>query len=160
MKAKSTGYKKMNKVFNSTLELSLRILMTLYTSSTFLNEDEIVLSDFITVYSNEFGSRMQNLHGNNEFSFSEFAARREQFHSSIKELVINNYITVNTGNNGFTYQITLLGESVCDNMSTDYASVYMDNAYWAHDYMKDKSTTELFSYINQMALISDDQGVE
>ncbi len=129
-------------------------MLTLYTSNDFLNEDEIVLSDFITVYSQEFRLSKQSLHGVNEFSFSEFAARREQFHNAIKELVINNYISVNAGNNGFSYQITELGESVCDAMSTDYANIYIDNAYAAHDYMNDKCTTELFSYINKMALIS------
>ncbi len=151
------GYKKMNSVFNSELELSLRILLTLYTSSKALNEDEIVLTDFITVYSHEFGLSKHSLHGNNEFSFSEFAARRAQFHSALKELVINSYVKVNTDANGFTYQTTELGESVCDSMSTSYADIYIDNSYLAIDYIKDKSTTELFSYINKMALISNDQ---
>lgn len=144
----------MNKVFNSELELSLRIMLTLYTSSSGINADEIVLADFITIYSQEFGLSKDNLHGNNEFSFSEFAARREQFHSVLRQLVLNKYISVSSSNNGFIYRISELGESVCDSMSTNYADTYIDNSYKAHEYMKNKTTTELFTYINRMALIN------
>ena len=147
----------MNKVFNSELELSLRILLTLYTSSRGLNADEIVLTDFITIYSHEFGLSTNSLHGNNEFSFSEFAARREQFNNALKGLVLNGYVNVTTDNNGFTYHASELGESVCDSMSTDYADTYIDNSYKAQNYMRNKSTIELFSYINKMALISNQE---
>lgn len=147
----------MNEVFNSELELSLRIMLTLYTSSKGLNGDEIVLTDFITIYSHEFGLSTDSLHGNNEFSFSEFAARREQFHTALKSLVLNGYVNVTTDDIGFTYQVSELGESVCDSMSTDYADTYIDNSYKAQEYMRNKSTTELFSYINRMALISNQE---
>ena len=143
----------MNEVFNSELELSLRILLTLYTASGSLNADEIVLSDFITIYSHEFGLSENNLHGINEFSFAEFAARREQFHSALKNLVINAYVTVIPSKEGFMYQDSDLGESVCDSMKTEYADAYLDYSYKAHDYMKNKSTIELFTYINRMAML-------
>nr|WP_300782530.1 ABC-three component system middle component 2 [uncultured Acetatifactor sp.] len=144
----------MNSVFNSEFELSLRILLTLYTSSRGLNADEIVLTDFITIYSHEFGLSADSLHGNNEFSFSELAARREQFNVALKGLVLNRYVNVTTDDNGFTYEASELGESVCDSMSTDYADTYIDNSYKAQEYLRNKSTTELFSYINRMALIN------
>ena len=144
----------MNRVFNSEFELSLRILLTLYTSSRGLNADEIVLTDFITIYSHEFGLSADSLHGNNEFSFSELAARREQFNVALKGLVLNRYVNVTTDDNGFTYEASELGESVCDSMSTDYADTYIDNSYKAQEYLRNKSTTELFSYINRMALIN------
>lgn len=144
----------MNSVFNSEFELSLRILLTLYTSSRGLNADEIVLTDFITIYSHEFGLSAYSLHGNNEFSFSELAARREQFNVALKGLVLNRYVNVTTDDNGFTYEASELGESVCDSMSTDYADTYIDNSYKAQEYLRNKSTTELFSYINRMALIN------
>lgn len=144
----------MNSVFNSEFELSLRILLTLYTSSRGLNADEIVLTDFITIYSHEFGLSADSLHGNNEFSFSELAARREQFNVALKGLVLNRYVNVTTDEYGFTYTASELGESVCDSMSTDYADTYIDNSYKAQEYLRNKSTTELFSYINRMALIN------
>ena len=144
----------MNSVFNSEFEPSLRILLTLYTSSRGLNADEIVLTDFITIYSHEFGLSADSLHGNNEFSFSELAARREQFNVALKGLVLNRYVNVTTDDNGFTYEASELGESVCDSMSTDYADTYIDNSYKAQEYLRNKSTTELFSYINRMALIN------
>lgn len=143
----------MNKVFNSELELSLRILLTLYTSSRGLNADKIVLTDFITTYSHEFGLSTDSLHGNNEFSFSELAARREQFNNALKGLVLNGYVNVTTDDNGFTYHASELGESVCDSMTTDYADTYIDNSYKAQEYIRNKSTTELFSYINRMTLL-------
>lgn len=143
----------MYEVFNSELELSLRILLTLYTTPGSLNADEIVLSDFITIYSHEFGLSEDNLHGINEFSFAEFAARREQFHGALKDLVINDYVTVLSTKEGFMYQDSDIGESICDSMSTEYADAYLDYSYKAHDYMQNKSTTELFSYINRMAIL-------
>ena len=143
----------MNEVFNSELELSLRILLSLYTASRSLNADEVVLSDFITVYSHEFGLSDKNLHGINEFSFAEFAARREQFHDALKYLVVNGYVTVLPTKDGFMYQNSDIGESVCDSMATEYADAYMDYSYKVHDYMNGKSITELLSYINKMAML-------
>jgi hypothetical protein len=99
----------------------------------------------------------ENLHGNNEFSFSEFAARREQFHNALKSLVLNGYINVIAGDDGFIYQTSELGESVCDSMSTNYADIYIENSYRAQEYMKNKTTTELFSYINRMSLINNQE---
>ena len=143
----------MNEVFNSELELSLRILLTLYTAPRSLNADEIVLSDFITIYSHEFGLSEENLHGTNEFSFAEFATRREQFHGALKYLVVNGYVLVLPTKDGFMYQDSTIGESVCDSMTTEYADAYMDYSYKAHDYMQSKTITELFSYINKMAML-------
>ncbi len=142
----------MNSIFNSDLELSLRILLTLYTSDKELNVDEILLSDFITVYSFEFGLDNSNLHGINEFSYSELAARREQFISAIKTLALNKYIIFTVNSSGFSYKISELGESTCDSMTTDYAFAYINSSIRAHEYMNNKTTTELLTYINQMAM--------
>ena len=86
-------------------------------------------------------------------SFAEFAARREQFHGALKYLVVNSYLIVLLTKDGFMYHDSNIGESVCDSMTTEYADAYMDYSYKAHDYMQSKTITELFSYINKMAML-------
>ena len=67
----------MNKIFNTTFESSLRILLLLSVSGDEqMTLDRIADYDFITIYSKYFGISDMALHGENEFGLSEFAARR------------------------------------------------------------------------------------
>ena len=69
------GWMKMNdKVFNTEFEISMRLLLVLSLSkNNKFTIDKLVTADFISNYSKEFGLSHSNLHGENEFSFSEFS---------------------------------------------------------------------------------------
>jgi hypothetical protein len=142
----------MNNLFNSTLEISLRILLTLYAEeSKGINLDSIVTADFITIYAKDFGVSGSNLHGNNEFSFAEYAARRSQAQNAIKALVIDRLITVSSQEDGFHYTISELGKQLCSSMTTEYSRAYLTTAYKTIDFMKNTNQRKLIALISKEA---------
>ena len=63
----------MNKIFNTTFETSLRILLLLSVSeSEQMTLDRIADYDFITIYSKYFGHSEIAIQGKNYFVLSEF----------------------------------------------------------------------------------------
>ena len=66
----------MNELFNSSFELSLRVLIILNAAQARLSIDKIVAYDFISTYSFDFGISESNLHGNNSYRFSEYTTKR------------------------------------------------------------------------------------
>ena len=69
----------MQKLFNSTFEVSLRLMLLLsVTGDVPMTVDRIAAYDVITIYSRDFGLSEEVLHGDNEFGLSEFASRRNK----------------------------------------------------------------------------------
>lgn len=142
----------MNKLFNSTLEISLRILLILYADGNKgRNLDSIVTADFITIYAKDFGVSDTNLHGNNEFSFAEYATRRSQAQDAIKSLLIDRLISVCALDDGFHYTISELGKQLCSSMTTEYSKTYLITAYKTIDFMRNKNEQKLITLISKEA---------
>lgn len=139
----------MNNIFNSTFETSLRILLTLYIHETAMSIDRIVATDFITIYAADFNVAKNNLHGVNEFSFSEYSFRRYSASEAIKELLLYEEIALETNSDGFIYRITDKGISVCDEMTTTYAAEYMNLSYKVQEALSNKTTVEIIEMINR-----------
>ena len=143
----------MNKVFNSTLEISLRTLLILYADgNNGKNLDSIVTADFINIYAKDFCISDTNLHGNNEFSFAEYAARRSQVQDAIKSLVIDRLISVSYQDDGFHYTISELGKQLCSSMTTEYSKAYLMTAYKTIDFMRNKNERKLIALISKEAV--------
>ena len=88
MMAELAGWCVMNNIFNTSFEISLRVLLTLESAPLqWWTADLIAASDFITVYSGDFDIASENLHGVNSFKYSEFALRREMVKEALKALV-------------------------------------------------------------------------
>ena len=83
----------MNNIFNTSFEVSLRILIIVNTVQTRLSIDRITDLDFIAIYGKDFGVSEYNLHGDNDYRFSEYTSKREIVSQAIKELVLRGYIT-------------------------------------------------------------------
>ena len=147
------GWMKMsNKVFNTEFEISMRLLLILALSEKKkLTFDSLVIADFISNYSKEFGLSHSNLHGENEFSFSEFSTRRKLVQDSIKQLVLENMAKVSYSNDGFLYSITERGFSLSNSLTSDYATEYKLYAKKAIIYMGTKGEKELLNLINLKA---------
>ena len=141
-----------NKIFNTTFEVAMRLLLMLSTTENVSRTiDNLVIADFITNYAKEFGIADSNLHGDNEFSFTEIAARRNIANKAIKSLVLDNFITVSQCTDGFHYTVSELGRNFCNSLTSDYANEYRLFAYKTNTYMKSKSESELLSLISQKA---------
>ena len=76
----------MSEIFNSSLEISLRMLIILNTVQSRLSVDRIAALDFISIYGKDFGVSEYNLHGDNDYRFSEYTSKREIVSQALKEL--------------------------------------------------------------------------
>ena len=113
-----------NRVFNSTFENMLRILLLIDTMNEPANVDRLAALDFICIYGKKCKVLDKNLHGDNEFGLSEFASRRNKTQIALRELVLNGSVKALTSDKGFFYQITPAGKGVAENMVTQYATDY------------------------------------
>ncbi|MBZ9633324.1 hypothetical protein G9F70_003365 [Clostridium sp. FP1] len=135
------------------MEISLRTLLILYVDgNNGKNLDSIVTADFINIYAKDFGISDTNLHGNNEFSFAEYAARRSQVQDAIKSLVIDRLISVSDQDDGFHYTISELGKQLCSSMTTEYSKAYLMTAYKTIDFMRNKNERKLIALISKEAV--------
>ena len=79
----------MDRLFNSTFENSLRLLILLDEYDMPQTLDMLYAVDFMTIYSKPFGLSEKNLNGDNDLKFSEFASQRDLVKEALKELVLN-----------------------------------------------------------------------
>ena len=106
----------MQKIFNSTFEVSLRLLLLLSTTDgKDMTLDRIAAFDFISIYSRDFGLSDVSLHGDNEFGLSEYASRRSISQKALQELVLDGAVKATSKSNGYCYSITPAGKNAQEN---------------------------------------------
>jgi len=136
-------------IYNTTFEVSLRILIIMNTTKRKLTIERITALDFIATYGKDFGVSEHNLHGDNKFRFSEYASKRRIIAQSIKELVLKGYIKANYNKNGFNYSISSSGASFCNSFNDDYAKEYKRIVEEANNLFYNYSDRKLVNCINQ-----------
>ena len=142
----------MTKLFNSTFEVSLRALLLLsQTADANMTIDRIVAYDFISLYSRHFDLAEINLHGDNEYGFSELSARRTVMQAALKELVLDGLAKAIRRKDGFCYEITDTGTAFCQKQVTDYANTYCQLARTTHKNFKTMTEVEIMAIISQKA---------
>lgn len=114
----------MDRLFNSTFENSLRLLILLDEYDLPKSLDMLYAVDFMTLYGASFGITDQNLNGDNEYKFSVFASHRESIQEALKALVLNGTAQAVSYNEGLAYIITPEGEDFCQSLSSTYAKEY------------------------------------
>lgn len=149
-----------NRIFNSTFENSLRLLLLLYEYDMPQTLDMLYAVDFMTLYSKEFGITDQNLNGDNIFKFSEFASQRELIKEALKELVLIGTAQAVSYKDGLSYIITPEGEDYCESLMSDYASDYRSIAKKIMEAVNGKSERQLITKIYQMSDKSFSQEVD
>lgn len=145
----------MTNVFNTTFELSLRVLLALDSSNNLPKTvDMITAIDFITVYGKDFGISEENLHGDNSYRFCELAVRRDLITGALKSLVLDELVTVRASEKGFTYVINDKGETFCNEMECTYAKEYREAAIKAQEYISLHNQKDILKLINQQSLVA------
>ena len=141
----------MDRLFNSTFENSLRLLLLLYEYDLPQTLDKLYAVDFMTLYSQAFGLADHNLNGENNFKFSEFASQRELVREALKELVLNGTAESVSYKNGLSFIITPEGETFCESLESDYAKEYRENAGNVIKATEDKSERTLIAEIYRLS---------
>ncbi len=144
----------MNNIFNSAFELSLRVLILMKTKKTRVTVDWLSCIDFVTTYGKDFGVSEFNLHGDNEYRFSEYAAKREIIGAAIKELVLRGYITPHCNKSGFNYSITPAGIQLCETLNDAYAETYEKIAEMAINHFANYPDRKLMNCLNEKAILA------
>ena len=140
----------MAKLFNSSFELSLRIMLLLSESGVAgMTIDRILAYDFIAIYSRFFGLSETSLHGNNDFGFSEFATRRNLIQNALKSLVLGGMVYVLRKDDGFHYSINKNGKAFCSKLTVEYATAYSILAKKVMEKYDSMNEVELLSVINK-----------
>ena len=144
----------MNNIFNSAFELSLRVLILMKTKKSRVTVDWLSCIDFVTTYGKDFGVSEFNLHGDNEYRFSEYAAKREIIGAAIKELVLRRYITPHCNKSGFNYSITPAGIQLCETLNDAYAETYEKIAEMAINHFANYTDRKLMNCLNEKAILA------
>lgn len=142
----------MNEIFNTPFEVSLRILIVLNVTDARLSVDRISALDFITIYGKDFGVSEYNLHGDNDYRFSEYASKREIVSQALKNLVLMGYILPHCNKSGFTYSISKSGISFCKSLNDEYAENYSIIAKKTHTIFSSYSDRKIIYTINDYAI--------
>lgn len=142
----------MNDIFNSSFEVSLRMLIILNTVQSRLSIDRITALDFIAIYGKDFGVSEYNLHGDNDYRFSEYTSKREILSQAIKELVLRGYINPHCNKSGFNYSISKNGKTFCESLNDKYAEDFTEIVKEANTLFLEYSDRKLIRYINEYAI--------
>ena len=142
----------MSEVFNSSLEISLRILIILNTVKSRLSVDRITALDFISIYGKDFGSSEYNLHGDNDYRFSEYTSKRKIVSQALKELILRGYIIPHCNKSGFNYNISRSGTMFCRSLNDKYAEDFTDIVKKTDSLFFEYSDRELIYIINEYAI--------
>lgn len=155
MMAELVGWCMVNNIFNTSFEISLRVLLTLESSPLqWWTADLIAASDFITVYSGDFSIATENLHGVNSFKYSEFTLRREMVKEALKALVARSLADVKLNQDGFVYTLSKSGGDYCGKIESSYAQSYRELAAAVRESFADKTDREILRLINRNSISS------
>ena len=144
----------MPRVFNSTLENALRIILLLDAFDTPQNMDMLYAADFIVVYGRTFGIADEDLNGDNQYKFSEFVSRRAMVQKALKELVLNGLVLPLEIDSGIVFQITADGKKYCISLESDYAREYKAIAKKVVQFVSGKSERSVIAQINRLSTTS------
>ena len=137
----------MDRLFNSTFENSLRLLILLDEYDMPQTLDMLYAVDFMTIYSKPFGLSEQNLNGDNDLKFSEFVSQRDLVKEALKELVLNGNAEAVSYKDGLSYIITSEGEDYSGALTSEYAREYRKAAKSVINATKGKSERSLIAEI-------------
>lgn len=142
----------MNCIFNTSFEVSLRVILILNVTKSKLTFDKITALDFISIYGQEFGVSEYNLHGDNEYKFSEYTTKREITSKSIKRLILKGYILPHFYKSGFKYSISKKGVNFCKKLNDDYQKKFIEIVEKSNGVFCKYSDRELIKMINNHAI--------
>lgn len=140
-----------NKIFNTPFENMLRILLLTETVNKPMNIDRMAALDFICIFGKKCRVLDKNLHGDNEFGFSEFTTKRERITEAAKLAVKNNFLMVENTKDGFAYSINARGKQVNQGLQSPYARAYVIGAKIVNSRFSAYSDEEILEYISDLS---------
>lgn len=141
-----------NRVFNTPFENMLRILLLSSTLKKPANVDRLAALDFICIFGKKCKVLDKNLHGDNEFGFSEFTTKRERITEAVKIAVKNNFFEVEKSEGGFLYSISERGRDVVRTLESPYAHDYTVGAKMVCNRFSSFTDEGILKYISNLSI--------
>lgn len=114
-----------SELIGSTFESSLRILILLDELQDYkLDELQIAVIDFISIYAADFNLLDENLHGYGLFRYSEFSSKLKLASLSLKSLVLKSLVNFYPDTKGYLYSISHTGKEVVQQINNAYSDQY------------------------------------
>ena len=129
----------------------LRILLLADAADKPLNVDRLAALDFICIFGKKCRVLDKNLHGDNEFGFSEFTIKRERIAEAVKIAVKNDFLVVETSDEGFTYGINDRGKAIVTGVQSPYARSYTVGAKIVCSRFAGYTDDEILRYISDLS---------
>ena len=142
-------------IYNTNFEISMRILLLLNSFDYPLDLEEIKTIDILSTYSKQYGISDVNLHGDSTYSVSEISARHELINAALKHLTIQGQIKMISTEQGFVYEITDIGKTICNKMTSDYSKEYRNSVLSTKLFISDKSKKEIRNLIYKVFMRRD-----
>lgn len=145
----------MNELFNTPFETGLRAVLILsITKSSGMTIDRLSAYDLMIIYGKDFEVSDWNLHGDNNYSFSELSSKRAVCSEGVKMFVLDGLIAVNRTQGGFLYKLTAAGRKYIVILDSDYKEQYIAIAENVHKKYAKKSDSEILKEISSKAVQS------
>lgn len=138
-----------NKVFNTTFENMLRILVLMSVLAEPVNSDRLTALDFICIYGKKCKVLDKNLHGDNEFGFAEFTNKREKITEAIKLSVKDDYVIVGKSAEGLVYSLNERGREI--DIQSSYSKAYAIGARIVYRKFANYTDEAVLKYISKLA---------
>ena len=114
----------MNRVFNTTFENAMRLLVALDTLQEPVNEFELVDADFAATYARYFNVGATDLHGLTSFVDAVYTQRRKKAHEALRSLVASGYVTANHDAAHPVFTISGTGHERIKTINSKYVNAY------------------------------------
>lgn len=134
------------KVFNSPLEMGLRILFILNASNKPCDLQRLIYYDYILVHSGDIPSGPKSIHPAIPYRASEILVKRELLKKGINLMLSRELITLNFTKKGFTYEANKLTVAFIKYLDTPYAVELMKISSWVISYFSDLTDNEMELY--------------
>ena len=138
-------------MFNTPFENMLRVLLLSNTLKKPVNVDRLAALDFICIFGKKCKVLDKNLHGNNEFGFSEFTTKRERITEALKIAVKNDFLKVEKSEDGFVYSISERGREIVRDLESPYARDYTVGAKIVCNRFSSFSDEGILKYISDLS---------
>lgn len=137
-------------LFNSPLEVGLRILVLLsQDSTTIFDIDRLVIFDYFILHANDVDNEQKNLHPSLPLRSSEIIIRRKLISEGLDLLVSKGLVEKVYTDKGIYYRANKLTSMFIDLLKSDYYKDLNSLCYWVTNKFKSFTTPELNSIVNE-----------
>lgn len=137
----------MREIFNSTFEVTLRILLVLSGMKISLRQEQILYIDFLCCYSADYGLAEENLNGKSNIKLAELALRRKKIRSALKQAVLDGFVVPFDADDGILYKISGKGENLAGQLNSTYANRYKNNVEIVNERFSEYSDKKLLDFV-------------